>query len=90
MCIRDSHAGGGPHELSDGGTRAGTYIALLEHGGGVVECLTHGGDAGLYVGAHGGIAKGEVEDAAGAHDRHLRGADGKADAAVLKLSLIHI
>ena len=56
------HAGGGPHELSDGGTRAGTYIALLERGGGVVECLMHGGDAGLYVGAHGGIAKGEVED----------------------------
>lgn len=80
------HAGGGPHELSDGGTRAGTYIALLERGGGVVECLMHGGDAGLYVGAHGGIAKGEVEDTAGAHDRHLRGADGKADAAALKLA----
>ena len=80
------HAGGGPHELSDGGTRAGTYIALFERGGGVVECLAHGCDAGFNVGANGGIAKGEVEDTTGAHDRHLRGADGKADAAALKLA----
>ena len=52
----------------------------------MVERLAHGGDTGLNVGAHGGVAKGEVEDAAGAHDRHLRGADGKADAAALKLA----
>ena len=80
------HAGGGAHELTYGSAGAGAHIALLECGGGVVECLAHGGDAGLYVGAHGGIAKGKVEDAAGAHDRHLRGADGKADAAALELA----
>ncbi len=48
--------------------------------------LAHGGDAGLYVGAHGGIAKGEVEDAAGAHDGHLRGADGQTNAAALEFA----
>ena len=80
------HAGGGAHELTHGGTGAGAYIALLERGGGVVECLAHGGDASLNVGAYGGVAKGEVEDAAGAHDGHLRGADGKADAAALELA----
>lgn len=52
----------------------------------VVERLAHGGDACLNVGAYGGVTKGEVEDTAGAHDRHLRGADGKADAAALKLT----
>ena len=52
----------------------------------MVERLAHGGDAGLDVGANGGVTKGEVEDTAGAHDRHLRGADGKADAAALELA----
>ena len=80
------HAGGGAHELAHRGTGAGAYVALLERGGGVVECFAHGGDAGLNVGANGGVTKGEVEDTAGAHDRHLRGADGKADAAALKLA----
>ena len=80
------HAGGRPHELTHGGARAGAYVALFELGGGVVECFAHGGDAGLNVGAHGGVTKGKVEDTAGAHDRHLRGADGKADAAALKLA----
>ena len=80
------HAGGGPHELAYGGAGAGTYIALLECGGGMVERLAHGGDTGLNVGTHGGIAKGEVEDAAGTHDGHLRGADGQADAAALEFA----
>ena len=52
----------------------------------MVERFAHGGDAGLNVGAHGRVAIGEVEDTAGAHDGHLRGADGKADAAALKLA----
>ena len=59
---------------------------MLERGGGVVECLAHGGDAGLYVGAYGGVAKGKVEDTAGAHDGHLRGADGQTNAAALEFA----
>lgn len=51
-----------------------------------VECLAHGGDAGLYVGAYGGVAKGKVEDTAGAHDGHLRGADGQTNAAALEFA----
>ena len=52
----------------------------------MVERLAHGGDAGLNVGANGGVAKGKVEDTAGAHDGHLRGADGQTNAAALEFA----
>ena len=69
-----------------GSAGTGAYVALLERSGGVVERLAHGGDASLDIGAYRGVAKSEVEDAAGAYDGHLRGADGQANAAALELA----
>ena len=80
------HAGGRTHEFAHRGAGAGAYVALLKGGGGVIERLANGGDAGIDVGTNRGVAVGEVEDAAGAYDGHLRGADGQADAAALELA----